>query len=527
MSHVRGAPIMGNSTKRRLWPWLTIALLCAFEAGALGIFACWHLSRTALWYDESMQFWMSLGLDGFGAPQTPPGGFIGVIRNNAIANLDPGGFTIIMWLWLKIATGVIWQRTLPFIFFLFGVACFGWLGWTRRRSIPFAVFSSLIPACDPLILDYATEVRAYSMEFAGVALGCVLLDKLSFHRETLSALFTGIVFALFLGSRYSFGLFAAAAFFALAVITFADRSIDGRQGAMRLAAFAAPIAIAAAVIFVVAFLPQYKIRMSSDGGAYLQYFAASTAAGKSWNELFTMLARNLLGPYGIAVTLSALVGAAWLTLWQARFGLGKLSHADTLFSLLSLAAIVVSALVWRWHPWDMTQKWSLWLRALSAVAIVRLVSSVLSWAAPPNASGFEADARLATVIGVGILALDLRLATYRRTGNNLAPVLAFLQRAAPTPGSVAVETHWYPTLRYFYEYGAFAGSPRYPSAFRLPNWTGPKPLVSRETRYLVTPQTLEQARAFFEGYDITRDPDLPDQLFRVEPIAAAATPSDD
>jgi hypothetical protein len=525
MSRARGVPIVGNMTKRRLWPWLTIALLCAFEAVALGVFACWHLSRTALWYDESMQFWMSLGLDGFGAPQTPPGGFTGVIRNNAIANLDPGGFTIIMWRWLKIATGVIWQRTLPFIFFLFGVACFGWLGWTRRRSMLFAVFGSLVPACDPLILDYATEVRAYSMEFAGVALGCVLLNKLS-HRETLPALFTGIVFALFLGSRYSLGLFAAAAFFALVVITFADRSIDRIQGAMRLAAFAAPIAIAAAVIFVVAFLPQYKIRMSSDGGAYLQYFAASTAAGKSWNELLTMLARNLVGPYGIALTLSALVGAAWLTLWRARFGLGQLSHADTLFSLLSLAAIVISALVWRWHPWDMTQKWSLWLHALSAVAIVRLVSSVLSWASPPNASGFEA-ARLATVIGIGVLALDLRLATYRRTGNNLAPVLAFLERAAPAPGSVAVETHWYPTLRYFYEYGAFAGSTLYPSAFRLPNWTGPKPLVAPQTRYLVTPQTLEQARAFFKGYNITRDPDLPDQLFRVEPMAAAATHSDD
>jgi hypothetical protein len=194
---------------------------------------------------------------------------------------------------------------------------------------------------------------------------------------------------------------------------------------------------------------------------------------------------------------------------------------------LSLAAIVISALLWRWHPWDMTEKWSLWLHALSAVAIVRLVSFVLSWAAPPNASGFEADARLAAVIGMGILALDLRLATYRRAGNNLAPVLAFLERAAPAPGSVAVETHWYPTLRYFYEYGAFVGSPLYPSAFRLPNWTGPKPLVSPQTRYLVTPQTLEQARAFFEGYDITRDPDLPDQLFRVEPIAAAATHSDD
>jgi hypothetical protein len=527
MSRVRGVPIIGNTTEQRLWPWLTIALLCALEATALGVFASWHLPRAAFWYDESMQFWMSLGLDGFGAPQTSPGGFIGVIRNNAIANLDPGGFTIIMWLWLKIATSVIWQRTLPFIFFLFGVACFGWLGWTRRQSILFAVFSSLIPVCDPLMLDYATEVRAYSMEFAGVGLCCVLLDKLSFHREMLPALFTGVVFALFLGSRYSFGLFAAATFFALVVITFADRSMGRRQGALRLAAFAAPIAIAAVVIFVVAFLPQYKIRMSPDHGAYLQYFAASTAAGKSWDYLLAMLARNLVGPYGIALTVSALLGAAWLTPWRARLGLGQLCHADALFGLLSLAAIVISALVWRWHPWDMTQKWSLWLHALSAVAIVYLVSSVLSWAAPPDASGFETDARLAAVIGVGILALDLRLATSRRAGNNLAPVLAFLERTAPAPGSVAVEIHWYPTLRYFYEYGAFAGSALYPNAFRLPNWTGPKPLVSPQTRYLVTPRTLEQAQAFFEGYNITRDPDFPDQLFWVEPIAAAATHPDD
>jgi hypothetical protein len=300
MPGVRGMPIMGKTAQHPMWPWLAIALLCTVAVAALAIFASWHLSRTAFWYDESMQFWMSLGLDGFGPPHMPPSSFWDVVRNNAIANLDPGGFTIVMWLWLKLATDEIWQRALPFIFFLLGMACFGRMGWTRRRSIPFAVFSSLILAWDPLVLDYATEVRAYSMEFAGIAFGCVLLDKLTFHRETLPALFTGIVFAAFLGSRYSFGLFAAAAFLALAVITFGDTSINRRQGAMRLAAFAAPTAIAATVIFVVAFLPQYKIRMSSDGGAYLQYLAASTAAGKSWNDLLTMLARNLLGPSGIA-----------------------------------------------------------------------------------------------------------------------------------------------------------------------------------------------------------------------------------
>ena len=523
MSGVRDTPIMENITKHRL----AIALLCAFEAAALGLFASWHLSRSAFWYDESMQFWMSLGLDAFGPPQVPPGSFRDAIRNNAIANLDPGGFTIIMWLWLKVATSGIWQRALPFIFFLFGMACFGWLGWTRRRSILFALFSSLIPAWDRLVLDYASEVRAYSMEFAGIALGCVLLDRLASRREMLPALFTGVVFALLLGSRYSFGLFTAAACFALAVITFADTAMDRRQGTMRLVAFAAPIAIAAAVIFVVAFLPQYKIRMSPDQGTYLQYFAASTAAGKSWDFLLATLGRNLLGPYGIALTLYAVLGAVWLARHRLWSGIEAVSLNEAMFGLISLAAIVISALVWRWHPWDMTQKWSLWLHALSVVAVVRLISLVLSWAPPQSALAFETDARLAAVIGVGILALDLRLATYRRAGNNLVPALAFLERAAPAPGSIAVEIGWYPTLRYFYEYGAFAGSMFYPTAFRLATWTGPKPLVSPQTRYLVTTRTLEQARAFFKGFSITRDPDFPDQLFQVEPIAAAATHSDD
>jgi protoporphyrinogen oxidase len=197
------------------------------------------------------------------------------------------------------------------------------------------------------------------------------------------------------------------------------------------------------------------------------------------------------------LTLSALLGAAWLTPWRARLGLGQVSNADALFSLLSLAAILVSALVWRWHPWDMTQKWSLWLHALSAAAIVRLMSSVLAWAVPPSASGFETSARLAAVIIVSVLALDLRLASYRRGGNDLIPVLVYLERARPVRGSVAVDRYWYPTLRYFYEYGPFVSSSLYPSSFRLPNWSGPKPLVSWQTRYLVTSRTLQQARSFF------------------------------
>jgi hypothetical protein len=242
-----------------------------------------------------------------------------------------------------------------------------------------------------------------------------------------------------------------------------------------------------------------------------------------------MLARNLLGPSGLALTVAALLGAARLAprRWRKPLGADQIFPDDAMFNALALFALVLSALVWRWHPWDLTQKWSLWLHALSAAALVRLAAGVLAWTAPPRVSGLESDARVAVVMVVGILALDLRVATHRRGGNTLTPVLAYLERAAPAPGSVAVDIHWYPTARYFYEYGAFAGSALYPDSFRFPNWTGPRPLVSSQTRYLVTPRTLEEARSLFKDYKIARDPAFPGQLFRVEPMNAQATHADE
>jgi hypothetical protein len=499
-------------------------LLCAAALAALAAFSAWHLRRTGFWYDESMQFWMSLGLDGFGAPHTPAGSFRDAIRHNGIANLDPGGFTVVMWLWLKLATGEVWQRILPLLFFLFGMGCFGWLGWTLRRSVLFAILSSLVPAAYPLLLDYATEVRAYSMEFAGIAVGCILLERARSRPELRPAFIAGAVFALFLGSRYSYGLFAAAAFFALSVVTLTDASVGRRQAMARLGALAAPIAVAAAVIFVEAFLPHYKLRIAPGDGAFLRYFSSATAAGKSSDDLLATLACNLLCPSGLALTLAALLGAAGLAPRPLREKVraDRLAPDDAMFGVLALAALVLSALFWRWHPWDMAQKWSLWLHALSAVSVVRLAAGALAWAPAPRLSGAESDARVAAVMVAAVLVLDMRLATHRRGGNTLVPVLAYLESAAPAAGSVAVDVHWYPTARYFYEYGAFAGSPLYPSAFRFPNWTGPKPLVSSQTRYLVTPRTLEEARARFKEHKITRDPAFPDQLFRVEPMAAQA-----
>ena len=140
------------------------------------------------------------------------GGIRDVLADNARANLDPGGFTLLLRAWMAIGgPGGIWQRLLPFLFFTVGMGALAALAWTWRRSIPFAILSGLVPVCFPLLLNYSTEVRAYSMEFAGVTLGSWLLARFIAKPSLSSAAIAGTALGIFLTSRYSYGLFAASA----------------------------------------------------------------------------------------------------------------------------------------------------------------------------------------------------------------------------------------------------------------------------------------------------------------------------
>ena len=84
----------------------------------LSLFVFSILLEPYMWHDESGQFFMSLGLNHFSPPNESPGSFLDVIKNNNNYNLDPGGFTVLLYLWMKISTNYIWIRLLPFLFFL-------------------------------------------------------------------------------------------------------------------------------------------------------------------------------------------------------------------------------------------------------------------------------------------------------------------------------------------------------------------------------------------------------------------------
>jgi hypothetical protein len=159
------------------------------------------------------------------------------------------------------------------------------------------------------------------------------------------------------------------------------------------------------------------------------------------------------------------------------------------------------------------------------VALVRLAAMLLDRAAAPAAEGVERDGWLTAGMVAAVLLLQARLAMHQQPDEaTVAPALAYLEMIAPADGSVSVDSHWYPSVRYFYEHGSFAGSPLYPRAFRFPHWNAPTPLVVQHTRWLITHRSVRDAQAQHRGVTIVAHPALPRALYRVEATGDRRSP---
>jgi hypothetical protein len=503
-------------------PWWAGALLAAIVLGALAIFAWRSLPDTGFWYDETMQFWMARGVDGFAAPGTGGDGRLrSVIKHNARGNLDPGGFSLLLHVWLRAGADPVWLRSLPFGLFLGGLLAMAGLGWTWRRSLTFAVLGAAVPLGFPLLLYHATELRAYTMEFAGVAVGCLLLHRLWPVVTVPGLALLGVALAVFMSSRYSYTIFVASVCLVLVPSVWSEGGRNGRARLWRILALGGPVAAGAAFILVNLWLQH--ARMTFEGGRLIDYLVPSTAAGKSARDLVRAATANLLSPVAIPVTVAALVALVPAG-WRARLpaGLRSLGASPESRAMYWLAppVLALSAALWRWHPWDVSRKWSLFLHALSAVLILRLAADIAAWLRPaiPHPGPRAAWARRAgpAIAALAIVALSVHAATQRRTHwNDLTATLRHLETVPLAPGSVAVEGHPYPTLRYLCEYGPFVGRLPYPAPFRPPQ--GPGSGIGPETRYIIAYVGPEALARLHPGHRFRSEPSWPRHLYRVEP----------
>lgn len=154
-----------------------------------------------LGFDESGQFFISKGLNHYSSPYAPTLGVTDVIDANAHYNLDPGGFSLLLYVWSMFSDASIWLRLLPFLFFV------GYVILVERivkRITQDGVFSLL--ACGIVVTLHTTmptNIRPYSMEMFFTLLVCywTLFAELKKKLWLYGAI--GVCSAIAISSRYS------------------------------------------------------------------------------------------------------------------------------------------------------------------------------------------------------------------------------------------------------------------------------------------------------------------------------------
>jgi len=493
---------------------------------SLVVLAVKNLGYTGIWWDETAQFWVSQGLGNYSPPFAAPRGVRDVVRMNRAENLDPGGFSVLLHFWSAHSRGLKWVRGLPFAFYLLGAASLGLLGWRLTRSAHFALAASAVPFFYPAALYFGFEIRAYSMEMAGVAIGVLALvhalEKPSVGRASL----LGVTCAAFLTSRYSFVLFAAVLSFVFWRAS--GRHPDGRvtRWPQRLAVLL-PVLLSAAAVWWITLRHQLWAEMAGGWlGIVSPAYTRGSVLGHGANDL-DLVWRNLFSPAALPLTACALfVALPRRRLYATMQGLpeaAELNRVRTVFTplyavILGTQALSIVASLLGAYPWDIASRWSAYLVMVSALAVIVLGAEIvvsLRVVLPGQAGprSWEGVALTGTAVAFLVVAggwfqaLSYRQTVDPRHGTNVALQVDRLPVASLPDGGVFVAFYEIPALRYLYEYGPYAGRSEYPKTYRFerrPEYRDNAPIdAGREgITFVVSNWPLPRARARFPGFTL-------------------------
>jgi hypothetical protein len=445
---------------------------------------------------------------------------------NCLENLDPGGFSVLLRVWTGGGCGLAWLRALPFSFFVAASLALGLLGWRLTRSPVFAAAACAAPSLYPAFLYFAFEIRAYSTEMAGVALGALALDFFHERPSTARALLTGAVCAAFLTSRYSF-IFAAAAL-AAALWRACPREAGRRTALRSVAAFVLPIALMALPVWWMTL--SFQLRPTMNGGPLGIASPAYTRGAvllHGANDLQLIL-RNLLSPPALPITLAILAAASVRRRVYARLAGGSTGpelerirerHAVFVPYIIGVQLISVVASALGFYPWDIASRWSAYLVALSAVAAIVLAAEARSLvlvalagrhgaaAAGRRLRIVEVTLAVALVLSASACALLHRQSVEAPRRTNVAIQIDRLPFASLAEHTVFVAFYEVPMVRYLYEYGPYRGRPEYPGVFRFETpaeWRTRTPFSVRAegTTFIVSALAPAEAQVRFPGADV-------------------------
>ncbi|HJV66348.1 MAG TPA: hypothetical protein VJ550_11485 [Geomonas sp.] len=464
--------------------------LCAAILVAVGVIALVVMFvrcgfNPNLWFDESGQFWMSKGQIHFAPPLTPDGTLADVLQANRTANSDPGGYTVALHWWLSGGTSPLWLRSFSFIFFVataFAFAGIAWL-WTRNRLL--AAAAGVLPACSPLLVTFAFELRAYSMEACGIALSVLLLEYAGRRPAVGRFLALGILAAFFLTSRYSFICPATATGLALFWMV---RDFPWRQRLSFLAAYAIPVLASCAAIYLVT-LGHSQSHQKPNPPYYVEQYVLG---GKTLGEMAGIAVRALFSWYELGALLFVALFLFFALRRNERSGYQRFTPLFIIVVVVNLEVVLLSLL--GKYPWCPNLRWGIGLNLLSMLSLLPAL-----WMLARSAAGEEATGRKGFSLGV-CLAVSL-LALYGAATSRVSseePLYDNIMKLGPASlygKTVFITQMAQPSVRYLYEYGPLKRYAEgiYPQSFIFE--VPPKVTDYRPIDYFISPEGIRRGES--------------------------------
>lgn len=349
--------------------------------GAVTVLGRRAMDFDSYWFDESGQYWMAQGQTHYAGPGTPAGGLSDILAANAAANLDPGGFTLLLRLWSELLP-VALLRLLPLLFGLLAVVLAVILVRTVSNStIGIAALAGSIVLLSPLLHEYSFELRAYTMEAASTLLAALLVAMPPrFWTSWVRTSVAGLGLSVLATSRYS-ALVPAA----LAVVMI---GLDRRIGLPRRVALATLVAPAG--LFSVWML--LRQNPSARPPTYVEGLLGSSP-------------RSLLGAvlHPESVWLFLALGAVILLVARSEGGSGvrwmqPLGRFAT-FSMAVCTAFVMLSLL-GFYPFGARTRWDITIQALLFTVAAVLAADVLDRARIPDGPAVRAGGAILIALGL-------------------------------------------------------------------------------------------------------------------------------
>lgn len=407
-----------------------------------------NLFNNFLWLDESGQVWMSLGQNHFSPVGTESHGITDILTNNSTYNLDPGGFTLLLRVWMELfgfEAPVL--RLLPYsayllTFLLIQIAMMRTFRNSNLKEI--ATLLLIFVSTTPMVSYYAFEIRGYSFSLLLSTILFVTLSNYIFNRSSTNFLILCSFICISISIRYTSISYCVAITFIVVTLEIYSRNIR-----RFLLIVTSTLCMSTGIV-----ISQLRFQF---GGSADSYLAEHMLFGNS--NIFTILKDNFVGFPGFLRLIVVLLSLYIL------FSLRRLSFSELLnkrefiFSMVALLVtffqISLSAL--GIIPWHSSTRWAIEDLSFLFVFIIlvnseslgsRLFSKGLIWS--------RYIKYLPSLFLISLLVLvfsrESVAAIIQRNSNlQISRVLFSGLNEKSKNDVVLIESNLYPTLRYNFE----------------------------------------------------------------------------